>query len=68
MNTALETRTVYVNSADNARLVGWDSDAVADYVSGPRSAPYVLHDHRRGFFLYTSETLGLPVEDPARRV
>ena len=41
----------YRNTPDNAREIGWE------YCHGDPSLPYVIHDHKKGTFTYTS---GMP--------
>ncbi len=42
--------TVYTNTPENAKNVGWDR--LPEYCVGDRSAPFVIHDEVKGIFTF----------------
>ena len=45
--------SIYSNTPEHARSVGWDR--VPEYCEGNPSAAYVLHDYRRGVFVFCDD-------------
>jgi hypothetical protein len=46
------TARVYKNTSDNAAAIGWDR--LPEYCIGDSALPYVIHDHRRGLFIFSA--------------